>query len=302
MKDIFGGKLTAGIFAMVGLFIGVIAAGIMAGPFGQLGSYFSDSAQYKSGTHEGTTFSRVYTGITGDGEPTATQINTDTNRAGGPGLPLVAGTNYVGFTNTSGATILATTTLYNEQGQSVGFPAVAATPDTAADCAAAAACALVNSSGASGTIKWRTPPEAFSTLSFLNTIMVGILALMAAIGLIMRTKDAYSAFQSGGVGGLDTTVLGEISTLVLGLVAVYFAPPLLNIMGNTATVYISGQFDFSFVGAILKIVFSVVPTILMIGVMALLVGPGSALKAVKGGFSQARGMGARRLGRRRMAY
>ena len=301
MKDIFGGKLTAGIFAMVGLFIGVIAAGIMAGPFGQLGSYFSDSAQFKSGTHEGTTFSRAYTSVTGDAEPSATQINTDTNRAGGAGFPLVQGASYVGFTNTSGASITATTILYNEQGQSLGFPAVVGTPGTAAACADNAACALVNST-ASGSIKWRTPPEAFSTLSFLNTIMVGILALMAAIGLIMRTKDAYSAFQTGGMTGLDGTVLSEISTLVLGLVAVYFAPPLLNIMGDTATVYISGQYDFSFVGSILKIVFSVVPTILMIGVMALLVGPGSALKAVKGGFSSARGMGSRRFGRRRMAY
>ena len=60
MKDIFGGKLTAGIFAMVGLFIGIIAAGIMAGPFGQLGSYFNDSAQFSSGSYEGTTFSKVY--------------------------------------------------------------------------------------------------------------------------------------------------------------------------------------------------------------------------------------------------
>ena len=111
-------------------------------------------------------------------------------------------------------------------------------------------------------------------MSFLNNIMVGILALMTVIGLILRTKTAYDAFSGGGMSqGLDSTVVTEIATLVLGLVGVYFAPPLLNLIGNTATVYISGQYDFNFVGAILKIVLSVIPTILMIGVMGLVVGP-----------------------------
>ena len=40
MGDIFGGKLTAGIFGIVGLFVGVIMIGIMAGPFGSLVAYF----------------------------------------------------------------------------------------------------------------------------------------------------------------------------------------------------------------------------------------------------------------------
>ena len=294
MKDIFGGKLTAGIFAMVGLFIGIIAAGIMAGPFGQLGSYFNDSAQFSSGTYEGTTFSKVYTSITGDATPTATQINLDTKRAGGAGFPLVPGAaGVVTFTGAAAANCAATVTLYNEQGQSVGFGTLAT-----------ATCTLNNSGSAVGkSIRWRSPPEAFGTLSFLNNIMVGILALMTVIGLILRTKTAYDAFSGGGMSqGLDSTVVTEIATLVLGLVGVYFAPPLLNLIGNTATVYISGQYDFNFVGAILKIVLSVIPTILMIGVMGLVVGPVTAINAAKGIAKRAQGGIGRRFGRRRMAY
>ena len=300
MKDIFGGKLTAGIFAMVGLFIGIIAAGIMAGPFGQLGSYFNDSAQFSSGSYEGTTFSKVYIGITGDTTPTAYQINLDTKRAGGAGFPLVGGSGGVDFTPTTAPGL--TDLLYNEQGQSVGTSTV---KGAATICVAAGACTLVQSKSTNTpyNIKWRNPPEAFGTLSFLNNIMVGILALMTVIGLILRTKTAYDAFSGGGMSqGLDSTVVTEIATLVLGLVGVYFAPPLLNLIGNTATVYISGQYDFNFVGAILKIVLSVIPTILMIGVMGLVVGPVTAISAAKGIAKRASGGIGRRFGRRRMAY
>ena len=296
MKDIFGGKLTAGIFAMVGLFIGIIAAGIMAGPFGQLASYFNDSAQFSNGTYEGTTFSKVYTAVRGDADPSATQINLDTKRAGGSGYALAGGSNVVKVTGG----LTGQEDLYNEQGQAVGQSSKDAA--TAAACTASD-CILFNSKGSSRTIRWRSPPEAFGTLSFLNNIMVGILALMTVIGLILRTKTAYDAFSGGGISqGLDSTVVTEIATLVLGLVGVYFAPPLLNLIGNTATVYISGQFDFNFVGSILKIVLSVIPTILMIGVMGLVVGPVTAINAAKGIAKRAQGGIGRRFGRRRMAY
>ena len=292
----FGSKLTGGIFAMVGLFIGIIAAGIMAGPFGQLSSYFSDSAQFRSGTHEGTTFSRVYTGVNGDQEPDATQINTDTNRAGGPGYALVDGGS--GAVKLADQIVLAAaTTLYNEQGQSVGTNAAA--------CLATGDCVLaLSGTDPTDTIRWRSPPEAFSTLSFLNTIMVGILALMVIIGLIIRTKDAYSSFQAKGVGGaLDKTVMVEIGGLVVALVAVYFAPPILNVLGDTATLYISGQYDFNFVGRVLKVCISAVPTILMIGLMALTLGPQTTISLAKGVGGRAMGrMGRRGFGRRRMSY
>ena len=41
MGDMFGGKLTGGIFAVIGAIIGFIMVGILAGPFGSLVSYFS---------------------------------------------------------------------------------------------------------------------------------------------------------------------------------------------------------------------------------------------------------------------
>ena len=125
MGDMFGGKLTAGIFSIVALFIGIIMAGIMAGPFGVLIAYFDDSGEFVTGNNRGTKFQRVYTPITGRTAPGATQINIDTNRAGGSGFELAKGDSgdkgVIAVTIPSGATVPALgTALYNEQGQAVG--------------------------------------------------------------------------------------------------------------------------------------------------------------------------------------
>ena len=306
MGDMFGGRLTAGIFSIVALFIGIIMAGIMAGPFGVLIAYFDDSAEFIAGNNRGTKFQRVYSGVTDRTEPSATQINLDTNRAGGSGYELARGDSgtkgVVKLTIPSGATVPALdASLYNEQGQLVGSADDgAATPAvcTATDCY------LANARGASNvrSIEWTSPPAAFSTLAFLNSILVTLLGLVAVIGLILKTKNAYEAFRRGGVGGdLGTTVMTEVSTFVLGIVGVYFGPPLLNILANTAAIYTVGQFDFSFVGSILKIVFSVVPTMVIIGIMGLVSGlPGGTL--AKSTFQRVRGGGGGNRRGRRMAY
>ena len=257
MGDMFGGKLTAGIFAVIGAIIGFIMVGIMAGPFGSLVSYFSPAAE----DTEGNRFNRVYTAVSGTTDPKAYEINIDTNRAGGSGMQLsgVAGTAPT-FTNATGAEIASGGTVYSEQGEAYQISSSA--------CAADAACTV-------GTIgvQWKQPPRAFSQLNFLNRILATLLALVAAIGLIMKTKNAYDAFKVGGhQGDLGSIVMLEVTSLVLGVVGVYLAPTMLNILGDTAFVYTSGQFDFYFVALILKIVFAVVPTMVLIGIMGLISG------------------------------
>ena len=193
----------------------------------------------------------------------------------------------------TGATVLTLTDgLYNEQGQSVGFGSLAGVPGTVCT---TSACYLDKT-----TMRWKEPPEAFNTLSFLNSILVALLALVASIGLIVKTKSAYDSFKTGGVGlDLGKTVLMEVVTFVLGLVGVYFAPPLLTVIANTAVVYTSGQFDFSFVASILKIVYSIIPTMVIIGIMGLVSGAptGKLVGAVTsrvsnrfGGFRKRKGM------------
>ena len=68
--NLFGGKLTGGIFAVIGAIIAVILIGIMASPFGSLVAYFADSAS----DGDGSRFSRVYFPVSGDTTPT--QPNT----------------------------------------------------------------------------------------------------------------------------------------------------------------------------------------------------------------------------------
>ena len=251
--NLFGGKLTGGIFGIIGAIIAVILIGIMAGPFGSLVSYFSDSAE----DGDGQRFSRIYIGITGDAVPNRYQINTETNRAGGSGVLLTGQTKggRVTFTWPASGTGVPTapgvsTTVYNEQGNPVTIDSSSAT--TLAD-----------------TYKWSSPPDAFGKLNFLNRILCTILALVAAIGLIMKVKNSYDAFQKGGSSDLTPTVLREVTTMVLALTGVFFAPTLLNIIGDTATVYTSGQFDFGFVDNILEIVFAIIPTMLLIALMGL---------------------------------
>ena len=304
MGDMFGGKLTAGIFSIVALFIGIIMAGIMAGPFGVLIAYFDDSGEFVTGNNRGTKFQRVYTPITGRTAPGATQINLDTNRAGGSGFELAKGDSgdkgVIAVSIPSGATVPALgIALYNEQGQAVGSADNGA--GTPAVCTAAL-CYLAFSRGDARSIDWKSPPPAFTTLAFLNSILVTLLGLVAVIGLILKTKNAYEAFKTGGMGGdLGKTVMTEVSTFVLGIVGVYFGPPLLNILADTASIYTVGQFDFSFVGSILKIVFSVIPTMVIIGIMGLVSGlPGgtvaqSAMNRARGGVGNIRN-------RRRVAY
>ena len=136
-------------------------------------------------------------------------------------------------------------------------------------------------------IVWKQPPKSFSQLNFLNRILATLLALVAAIGLIMKTKSAYDVLSKGGYGDLGKIVMVEVSSLVLGVVGVYLAPTLLNILGDTAFVYTSGQFDFSFVSLILKIVFAVVPTMVLIGIMGLI----SNLQVQKGAIGLVTGGG-----------
>jgi hypothetical protein len=261
LMDMFGGKLTGGIFAIIGAIISVILIGIMAGPFGSLVSYFGDSAS----DSDGQRFSRVYAQVTGDTIPNEYQINTDTNRAGGSGY-LLTGVD-VGGVVTFGpisATVRtdngfpafvasATITVYNEQGVPVVVEEGAAVTN---------ALELQN-------VTWQSPPDAFGKLNFLNRILCTILALVAAIGLIMKVKNSYDAFQRGGSGDLTPVVLTEVTTMVLALVGVYFTPTFLNIIGQTAQTYTSGQFDFGFVDNILEIVFAILPTMLLIGLMGL---------------------------------
>lgn len=263
MGNMFGGKLTGGIFAVIGAIIGIIMVGIMAAPFGSLVAYFEPAAQ----DNDEARFSRVYVAVTGDSIPNRTQINTDTDRAGGGGFELTgtAGNNptfsvvsadstLAGFSATQD---LSTLTFYNEQGDTVTVTGTLA------------------SSAGTGTVTsaaWREPPEAFDQLNFLNSILVTLLALVAAVGLIMKTKSAYDAFGRGGVRDLTPVVILEVTTLVLGIVGVYLAPTMLNILANTAIRYTSGQFDFSFVGSILEIVFAVVPTMIIVGIMGLVSG------------------------------
>ena len=256
MGDMFGGKLTGGIFAVIGAIIGFIMVGILAGPFGSLVSYFSPAAE----DPEGNRFNRVYTAVSGPTDPKTYEINIDTNRAGGSGMQLsgVAGTAPM-FTNGTGAEIAAGGTVYSEQGEAYQIGSSA--------CAADAACTV----GTVGVL-WKQPPRAFSQLNFLNRILATLLALVAAIGLIMKTKNAYDAFKGGGYGDLGSIVMREVTSLVLGVVGVYLAPTMLNILGDTAFIYTSGQYDFAFVALILKIVFAVVPTMVLIGIMGLISG------------------------------
>ena len=87
-------------------------------------------------------------------------------------------------------------TMYNEQGEAVAV--------TFADAIAAAA----EGTGTLGSSYiWASPPEAFGRLNFLNRILVTILALVAAIGLIMKVKNSYDAFQRGGQADLTPVVL-----------------------------------------------------------------------------------------------
>ena len=277
--NLFGGKLTGGIFAIIGAIIAVILIGIMAGPFGSLVSYFQDSAS----DTDGQRFSRLYWQVSGDSIPNAYQINTDTNRAGGSGFAVTgskrggtvsvnvsADTSYIdnsGLPKNSTATFeagTATATMYNEQGNpvSVTFSYPAGTSDPWAYNYNASA-------SLASTFTWESPPDAFGRLNFLNRILCTILALVAAIGLIMKVKNSYDAFQKGGQSDLTPVVLKEVTTMVLALVGVYFTPTFLNIIGNTAVVYTSGQFDFGFVDNILEIVFAILPTMLLIALMGL---------------------------------
>ena len=292
MGDVFGGKLTAGIFAIIGAIIGIIMVGILAGPFGSLVSYFSPAAE----DAEGNRFNRVYLGVSGNTDPNSCQINTDTNRAGGAGVTLAGtagsaptGTTLFSATNCPAANTATGAAVYNEQGEVVG-----ATDDTTAT-------TVVFTTG----IVWKQPPKAFSQLNFLNRILATLLALVAAIGLIMKTKSAYDAFSKGGYGDLGKVVMVEVSSLVLGVVGVYLAPTLLNILGDTAFVYTSGQFDFSFVSLILKIVFAVVPTMILIGIMGLISNlqvQKGAIGLVSGGVNKAKGAIASRRPRLGMMY
>ncbi len=268
MGNMFGGKLTVGIFAIIGGIIAMIMVGIMAGPFGSLVAYFTPAAE---DTSDGSRFSRVYVGVSGDEDPSSHEINTDTNVAGGSGWKLVEGTSNaakftiiaadsteVGFTATED---LSGKSFYNEQGESVSVTGTLATS--------------AGSGTLASTYKWKGPPPAFSQLNFLNRILVTLLALVAAIGLIMKTKNAYDAFQQGGGSDLAPVVLREVTTLVLAVVGVMLAPTMLNILADTAHVYTSGQYDFSFVGTILRIVFAVVPTMVIVGIMGLVPAPRS---------------------------
>ena len=280
MDNLFGGRLTGGIFAVIGGIIGIIMVGIMAGPFGSLVAYFEPAAE----DGDGNRFARVFVGVSGSTVPNAYQINTDTNQAGGSGWDLT-GTegNSPTFTITSAQATavsfsvtqdLSGQTFYNEQGDTV---AVTGT--------------LAESAGTGtlgGATTWQSPPKAFGTLNFLNQILVTLLALVAAVGLILKTKMAYDAFTKGGVGDLSPVVIKEVTTLVLGIVGVYLAPTMLNVLADTATTYTSGQYDFSFVGQILKIVFAVVPTMIIIGIMGLVSGL-QAGKVVSSGYGKVRG-------------
>ena len=279
MGDIFGGKLTGGIFAIIGAIISVIMVGILAGPFGSLVSYFSPAAE----DLDGNRFNRAYVGVTGNANPGKCQINTDTNRAGGSGLALTGtpgsaptlspATGFVAA-NCDNA-VSAISSIYNEQGEVIGATAADGTLDAFTT-----------------GITWEQPPRAFSQLNFLNRILATLLALVAAIGLIMKTKSAYDAFSKGGANDLGKIVMVEVSTLVLAVVGVYLAPTLLNILGDTAFTYTSGQYDFNFVGLILKIVFAVVPTMVLIGIMGLISGlqvQTGVIKAVSGGIGRAKG-------------
>ena len=254
--NLFGGKLTGGIFAVIGAIIGIIMVGIMAAPFGTLVSYFDPAAEDIS---DGSRFSRLFLGISGDTNPGQHEINTDTSIAGGSGWKLEEGTGgavrfviaaadstEVGFADTQDLALL---NFYNEQGNAVTV------------------------TGALGSNwEWMDPPKAFSYFNFLNSILVSLLALVAAIGLIMKTKNSYDAFERGGVRDLSPIVLREVTTLVLAVVAIYLAPTMLNVVGDTAQLYTSGQHDFSFVSTILKIVFAVIPTMIIVGLMTLVSG------------------------------
>ena len=293
--NLFGGKLTGGIFAVIGAIISVILIGIMAGPFGSLVAYFEDSAS----DGDGSRFSRLYAPVSGDTIPGERELNTDTNRAGGSGWPVVMGSGTaVNVTfeilKEAPATAAAETqTLYNEQGDPVTVTYTAA-----------ASAAIGDTSGTAvldSKYSWASPPDAFGKLNFLNRILVTILALVAAIGLIMKVKNSYDAFQKGGTQDLTPVVLMEVTTMVLALVGVYFTPTFLDILGNTANVYTSGQYDFSFVGNILEIVFAILPTMLLISLMGLVSSEQVQGKVMNLGRGAVGRVGGIRQRRRRMA-
>ena len=294
--NLFGGKLTGGIFAVIGAIISVILIGIMAGPFGSLVAYFADSASDENGAR----FSRLYFPVSGNTTPTQFELNTDTNRAGGSGYSVAAGTGSTAqVTIDPRVTVTETTstlTFYNEQGDPVPvYFSGALTVGTAIT-------GRLGASASDTSYNWASPPQAFGKLNFLNRILVTILALVAAIGLIMKVKNSYDAFQKGGTSDLTPVVLLEVTTMVLALVGVYFTPTFLDILGNTANVYTSGQFDFSFVGNILEIVFAILPTMLLVSLMGLVSSEQVTGKVLSTGRGVVGKAAALRPRRRRMAY
>lgn len=317
--DMFGGKLMNGVMSLVVLFVTIVMAGIMAGPIGSLNAYFDNAAEVTSGASKGEKFKRIYLGVSGDSDPTACQINTDTQRAGGAGA-TVTGTAGAApseadiFTATACGTLAkpqvaaatsstqtqtASVTVYNEQGTQVG--SLVGTRRWQSGASTAAAYAITWNTG----IVWKAPPKAYGTLGALNLILVTVLALAVVIGIILKTKNAYQGFQqSSGYLDVGKGVLMEIGTTVVAVIGVRLTPTLLTIFHDNIYVYISGQFDFTVLGTVLTILVSLVPPVALTSLAILVSGaPVASVRQavgsrIGGRFGRRVGM----MGRRRMSY
>ena len=213
-------------------------------------SYFQNSCDDGNGNR----FTKMYVGITGTGDPGPQQYSPSKSIHGGSGATLsnISG-NACGGTFAAAASAVATSTLYNEQGESLGLaPALAASAQTLPS-----------------PYNWIEVANMLQRFSGINNLLLTILPVISIAGFL-GVSGAKLYTYGKGASNIGSAISTSIFTLIAVVVAMVIAGPILGSVVDANQVVESGQFQVNGAFAnIITLLFAMIPVIYVAGLVTL---------------------------------
>ena len=221
---------------------------------------------------DGSGFTKAYLGVNAfTGANPTNQYETASRKysVGGGGTVTASGSGcqIPSFTAGGITTALAAADgagLYNERGRVIYSGAVVS---------AAGVVSAVATASLAG-YKWVKVPALFEQFNSLNTTIISLLPVVVVAGYVILAGVGLVR-NSGGMAEMGKTVLTSVGGLVASVVLMYLLPVIVAFIVDAGSVVASGQYSVNNeFGAITTLLFSIMPTLLVVSIIGIYAGAG----------------------------
>ena len=218
---------------------------------------------------DGVGFTKAYVGVNafnGANPTNQFEASSRTYAKGGGGAVTASGAGCQIPSFTAGGIDAAITagSIYNERG-SVIYSGAAVSE--------AGVVTAVTDANLTG-FKWIKVPSLFSQFNSLNTTIISLLPVIVVAGYVILAGVGLVQ-NNGGMREMGKTVLISVGTMVASVVLMYLLPVIVGFIVSAGGVVDSGQYAVNNeFGAITTLLFSIMPTLLVVSIIGIYAGVG----------------------------